>query len=319
MQLRPACPEGVGQREQDAADFFLLLLLERHDVVVDFDRAQRLEEQARAARGAAMDDAGDRRAVFRADDEYVAAVAVGDDLLLQVLRGVLAAQVRLERAAQARPLFPESIAEALQLGTGVVRHLARGVDLATDVGDLALERRGPFDHRAEQRERRPVATDAGDRRVDGREERGEPDQVQRFERAPLDRERGQDRVERGGGAERDLAGAGQKTRTLRRGRKGGRHRARVDERLEAREAGGARRRLREPYDGIDDPIEFEGLEGTGLHLGRRLDCSEAQSISIARVLGASCLELGAGCVDAAPSTQFQAPSTGHPGWFSLSG
>ena len=97
-------------------DFLLLLLLERHDVVVDLDGAERLEEQARAARRAAVHDAGDRPAVLGADDEHVAAAAVGDDLLLQILRGVLAAQVGLERAAEARPLLPQTIAKALQLG-----------------------------------------------------------------------------------------------------------------------------------------------------------------------------------------------------------
>ena len=64
--------EGVGQRQQDAADFFGLLLLERDDVVVDFDGAQRLEKQARAAAGAAVDDSRNRRAVFRPDDEHIA-------------------------------------------------------------------------------------------------------------------------------------------------------------------------------------------------------------------------------------------------------
>jgi hypothetical protein len=44
---------------------------------------------------------GYRAAVLGTHDEHVAAVAVGDDLLLQVFGGVLAAQVGLERAAQA--------------------------------------------------------------------------------------------------------------------------------------------------------------------------------------------------------------------------
>ena len=60
MQVRRPAPERVRQREQDAADFLVLLLLERDDVVVDLDRAERLEEQARAARGAAVHDAGNR-------------------------------------------------------------------------------------------------------------------------------------------------------------------------------------------------------------------------------------------------------------------
>jgi len=40
-------PEGVGQRQQEAAHFGHLLLVEGDDLVVDLDRRQRLEEQAR--------------------------------------------------------------------------------------------------------------------------------------------------------------------------------------------------------------------------------------------------------------------------------
>ena len=81
---RPA--ERIGQREQNAANLLGLLLLERDDVVVDLDGAERLEKQAGAAGGCAVDDAGDRGAMFGAHDEHVAAVAIGDDLILQVLR-----------------------------------------------------------------------------------------------------------------------------------------------------------------------------------------------------------------------------------------
>ena len=49
MQVAAAAAERIRQREQDAADFLRFLLLERDDVVVDLDGAERLEEQARAA------------------------------------------------------------------------------------------------------------------------------------------------------------------------------------------------------------------------------------------------------------------------------
>ena len=100
--VRPAA-EGVGQREQDAADLLGLLLLERDDVVVDLDGA-------RAARGTGSRRSPTRRArcpgiaaaMLGPHHQHVAAVALGDDLLLQILRRVLAAQVRLERRAQLR-------------------------------------------------------------------------------------------------------------------------------------------------------------------------------------------------------------------------
>ena len=42
-------------------------------------------------------------------------------------------------------------------------------------------------------------------------------------------------------------------------------RAGVVQRLQLRQALGARGRLRQPLDGGDDVIEFEGLEGSGVH------------------------------------------------------
>ena len=98
----------IGQRQQDAADLLRLLLLERDDVVVDLDGAQRLEEQARAAGRAAVHDARNRGSMLGAHDQHVAAVAIGDDLLLQILRRVRAAQVRLERRPQLRALAAQA-------------------------------------------------------------------------------------------------------------------------------------------------------------------------------------------------------------------
>ena len=63
-------------------------------------------------------------AVFRAHHQHVAAVAIGHDLLLQILRRVLAAQVRFERSAQPRPLLAQPIANAPQLRARIVHHLA---------------------------------------------------------------------------------------------------------------------------------------------------------------------------------------------------
>src|SRR5687767_7971720 len=56
LQILTARTERVGQLQQDAPYFFRLLLLEGDDVVVDLDRAQRLEKQTRAAARAAVHD-----------------------------------------------------------------------------------------------------------------------------------------------------------------------------------------------------------------------------------------------------------------------
>ena len=108
----------------------------------------------------------------------------------------------------------------------------------------------------------------------------EAEQVQRLERAPFDGQRREDRVELRGRAERDLARAGQEARRFGGRRQRGRHRAGVAQRVQAGEARRAGRRLREPADGLHDAIEFEGLEGAGLHGVRGLECQQAQSMSI---------------------------------------
>ena len=210
--------------------------------------------------GAAVDDAGDRGAVLRADDEHVAAVAVGDDLLLQVLRRVLAAQVGLERSAQPRALLAQAVADAPQLGARVVDDLAATGSILRRTSAISRSNDAAgFDDRAEPRERRRGAADAGGGRVDGCQERREPEEVQRLERAPFDGERFEDRVELRGRAQRDLAGAREEPRRFGRRRERGRDRARVGQRCRRARPVRARRRLRQPADGRDDAIEFEGL------------------------------------------------------------
>jgi hypothetical protein len=212
-----------------------------------------------------MHDPRDGRAVLGADDQDVPAVAIGDDLLLQILRRVLAAQVGFERPAKTRALLPQAFAQVLQFGARLVDHLAGRIDLAAHVGDLALERPGRLDDRAEPGEPCPVTADAGHRRFDGREERGESEQVQRLERASVDSQRRQDGVDLRGRAERDVTGTRQEARRFRGGLERGRNRARIIERMQPRERLRPGRRLREAADSVDDAIEFEGLEGARVH------------------------------------------------------
>jgi hypothetical protein len=54
-----------------------------------------------------MDDARNRGPMLGAHHQHESAVAIGDDLLLEVLGGVLTAQERLERAPQPRSLATE--------------------------------------------------------------------------------------------------------------------------------------------------------------------------------------------------------------------
>ena len=144
-----------GQRQQNAPDLLLLALGQRDDVVVERDRRHRLEVQARAARRAAVHDARNRVAMFGADDDDVAAVAVGDDLVLQVLRRVAAARQRVERRAQLRALAAQRLANVAQRRARAVADVAGGIDRAPDRGGLVRERRrARRDRRAARRGRR---------------------------------------------------------------------------------------------------------------------------------------------------------------------
>ena len=205
LEVAGAPAERIGEGQENPPDFLGLLLLERDDVVVDLDRAERLEEEARAAAGAAMDDARNRRPVLGSHDEDVPAVAIGHDLLLQVFGRVLAAQIRLERAAQPRALLPQPIAHAAQLRARIVDDLAPGVDLAADVGDLRFEGGGGVGNRAQNRTGAPGAPHGGARDLHGGQERAESQEVHGFERPAFDGERGQDQ-RRGRPARADRAG-----------------------------------------------------------------------------------------------------------------
>ena len=79
---------------------------------------------------------GTLRAMLGADHQHVAAVALGDDLLLQVLRRVLAAHELIERLAQTLALLAQPIANRSQRRAGVIQDLARGVDRPANGGDL---------------------------------------------------------------------------------------------------------------------------------------------------------------------------------------
>ena len=196
-------------------------------------------------------------------DQHVAAVAIRDDLLLQILRRIFAAQIRFERPAQSRPLFAEPIAEAPQLRAGVVDDLAGRIDLATDVRDLALERgrglrrRPPRSGNAARLRRMPVA-----RRVDRcRETSPAPADASASSARPSTASAsGSRQIARAPAARispcapripRGFGGRGQQRRHLPRSVAG-------CSRASRSAPGGVSARS---ADSLDDPIEFEGPQG----------------------------------------------------------
>ncbi len=263
VQLYRAAPEGVGQGKQDPPDLLLLLLFDRDDVVVDLDGAERLEEETGAARRGAVHDAGNRRAVLGPHDQHEAAVALGDDLILQVLRRLAAAQVRLERAAQPRSLLAQAVAQRPERRAGIVDDVARRVDGLADPGRLGPERRGRRRRLVEERE--PARPANGVPRVlDRIEEAGQPQKAPGLERAAFDRQRVERPRQVGRRLEGEGAVGGEELRRLGGAGEQVRHAAGIGRRCEAGEP------IR-PHGGdgkiahrLDDPVELEGLQGAGL-------------------------------------------------------
>ena len=93
--------------------------------------------------------------VLGLQQQHVAVVAGGDDLVLQQPLGVAAAQVALHDARELRPQAQQRAAEVGEPRRGVVGHLARGqerpadrhrhVARVLDLGRQAGEPRGAFD------------------------------------------------------------------------------------------------------------------------------------------------------------------------------
>ena len=209
-------------------------------------------------------------AVLGADDQHVAAVAVGDDLLLQILRRVLAAQIRLERAAQPRPLLAQPIAQAPQLRARIVHDLAAGIDLAADVGDLALERRGAVGDGAQDAESRRARGGSG-AQVASTEARNVASASRCSGSSARPSTASASRIaSRSAGARSAISLVRRESATVSAVAASAAATARgVGQRLQPREPRSSRRRLREAADRLDNPIEFEGPQGAGLHGIRR--------------------------------------------------
>jgi len=210
-------------------------------------------------------DAGNAAAVLGLDDEHVAAVPLGDHLLLQVFRRLLAAEVRLERGAQPRSLFPQAVAQQFQLRARIVDDVAGRVDLGADLRHLVPERLRASAGRVEKGERTGHAAKQGARFVNRFEKRGELDEPCRFERPALDGERGERARQIDSRSQWKRSVRLDEPRRLARLCEQLRHAMRVSRRRQPRQPLGAHRRQRERLDSVDDAIEFECAERAWLH------------------------------------------------------
>ena len=195
-----------------------------------------------------------------AHHQHEAAVALGDDLVLQVLRR-RAARVLLERAAQLLPFLAQLVANPLQLGARAVEHVAARIDRVAHRRDFALERGDLRDELAQDGEVVAGAGDAGARLIDRIDEVGDHAQLQRLERPALHVERVERIGQRFAGAQRKQRVALEERDRLAGRRLRGDDDFRIRRRLELRQRRRAERRQRERGDGVDDAIEFKRAGG----------------------------------------------------------
>ncbi len=268
-QLHRFRAKRVGQDLENPVDLFALQLFQCHEVVVDLDGAERLQIQAGAAARAAVDDSRDRRAMLRFDDQHVAAVAIADHLILQILRGLFSAKVGLQRGSQARPLLAELRPQAGQFGAGRIIDFAGRIDLAADLGDLRFELPAAFGDGLQRGKRAADAPDVGAGKRDGIEKVRECDQSQRLQRPAFDRHRRENRLQIVRRLERETGVAVQVLDAFRRGAQQFADAKRVCLRLQLRQLRRSQRRDREPPDQIDDLVEFKSTQCAWVHVGSR--------------------------------------------------
>ena len=147
--------------------------------------------------------------------QHVAPVAVGDHLLLQVLRGVALRAGTTPAWSAAGPLLAEPLADAGKGRAGVVGHFARRLDLAPHVGDLVAERRHALHQPHQIGECGAGLGDRLARLLDRLEEIGEAQQAQRLQRTALGAQPFERGLQFGGRTQREPRVDQQEARRLR--------------------------------------------------------------------------------------------------------
>ena len=194
------------------------------------------------------------------DDEHIPAVAIADDLILQVTDVPLPR--RYVRASSAAALALAQLrAQARQSGWRY-RFTRRRIDLASSLADLVLERSAILCERLQCGKGATDAADGGARERERIEKLRECQQPQRVERAPLDRKRRQHRVEIRGRIQRER-GVGLEVLDAF-GRRGEQLRGamRIGLRRELGQARRAERRQRKAAHDVNDLIPLEGAKNS---------------------------------------------------------
>ena len=177
---------------EDAHDLTPLLVLQRHDVVVELHGGERLDEQARPGARAAVDDPGQLALVVGLQEKDVPVVPGRDDPVLKQPLGLPGVKVPLHHGGELGPQAGQGAPGLGELRRGVVRHLSGGPDrLADRRGDL----RGVPGRRGQAREQRCVVgpADGTDDLEAPFDERGQVQKPPRLEVGALDPGPGQGR------------------------------------------------------------------------------------------------------------------------------
>jgi len=114
-----------GERGQDALDLLFLLRRPLLQVVARLHHRHRLDEQRRAACGLVVNQPGDIGAALGLDRQHIAAVALGDDGVLQIL-GLLAPQKGVQLFAHPVSEEAKVTPDVVELGAGAVGDLILG-------------------------------------------------------------------------------------------------------------------------------------------------------------------------------------------------
>ena len=203
-----------------------------------------------------MDDARHVAAMLGAHHQHEPPVAFGDHFILQVLGGRPAGEL-FERAAQLLALLAQLVTNALQLGAGLVEHLAARINRLPHRVHFSLEGGDVGHELAKDGEVSARAANTRPRLIDGIDKVGKQAQLERFEGPALHVEC----VEGVGQAFARTQGKEgmplEEPDRLGRGRLQGDNDLRIGRGLEVLQRSGAERRQRERGDRVDDPIKFE--------------------------------------------------------------
>ena len=122
----------------------MLALAKAHQLVVEVDRCQRLDEQGRPGRRRGVDDAAHRLGGVGADGHDEATVSLGDELVADERLGVRSADHALQHAAQPRANPRDTASDPFELDTGVIQQSpvgGNGVHHLPGLGPPDRERR----------------------------------------------------------------------------------------------------------------------------------------------------------------------------------